>query len=454
MSDLPRLNDASHPTAYDRAAVTAGIVHLGLGAFHRAHQAPLFDALIAGGDTRWGVTGVAMRSRGVVDSLAAQDGLYSLSIRSDAAEPPKVIGALTSFLVAAEQPDAVTAAIAAPDTHLVTITITEKGYLDHGPASAAGLIAAGLEARRVAGLPPLTILSCDNRTGNGPFARDAVLAAAKAAGLSDEAAGWIADRCAFPSSMVDRITPAATEAMLAESSAALGLRDEAAVWTEPFWQWVVEDDFAGEVPDLASVGVQLVADVAPWEAAKLRLLNGAHSTLAYLGLIRGHRFVHEAIADPCLARIVDSVWQEARTTLDETVVDIDAYCAALRTRFANPALPHALIQIAADGSQKLPPRLLAPMRERAAHGLASPALAIAVTGWMLALATVEGLADPLLATLQPLARAAQPAESTAQVLLGCIAPELIGETALLGEIAVVLDGLRDDAPLPSASDAT
>lgn len=267
------------------------------------------------------------------------------------------------------------AALVHPDAHLVTLTVTEKGYLDRGPTSAAGLIARALEQRYRHGLAGLTVLSCDNRAHNGAVAREAVLAAADTAGLAGDAVAWIEREAAFPSSMVDRITPATTLSMIDESSAALGFRDEATVWTEPFWQWVVEDCFAGARPDLASAGVQMVADVAPWEAAKLRLLNAAHSTLAYCGLLKGYRFVHEAIADFDLGGLIDRLWDEASLTIDEAVVDVPAYRAALRRRFGNAALPHALVQIAADGSQKLPPRLLATMDERAAQGLASPALA-------------------------------------------------------------------------------
>lgn len=401
MSDLPRLSDAHWP---ERSVVRNGVVHLGLGAFTRAHQVPLFDDLIAGGDTRWGVTGVAMRSPAVVEALAAQDGLYSLTVRSEDAPPPRVIGAIRVCHVAAREPEAVVAAMASADTHLVTLTVTEKGYLDHGPHSAAGLIARALARRRGEGLAPLTILSCDNRSGNGAFAREAVLAAGQAADASDADLRWIAEEVAFPATMVDRITPATTPAMIAESSAALGLRDEAAVWTEPFWQWVVEDRFAAVRPALQSVGVQMVADVEPWEQAKLRLLNAAHSALAYAGLLRGHRFVHEAVADPALRLLIEGLWDEAATTLRGDIMDLSAYRAALLRRFGNPVLPHALIQIAADGSQKLPPRILATLAERHARGLASPFLARAFAAWVGALAEVEGMADPHIDALRAAAR--------------------------------------------------
>jgi fructuronate reductase len=240
--------------------------------------------------------------------------------------------------------------------------------------------------------------------------------------------------------MVDRITPTPTQAMIDDSSARLGLSDAAAVWTEPFWQWVIEDRFAGARPDLASAGVQLVADIRPWEAAKLRLLNAAHSALAYLGLLKGFAFIHQAIADAELARLIDRLWDEAETTLDAGGIDVAAYRAALQRRFANPALPHALIQIAADGSQKLPPRILASMAERADRGLASPALATAAAAWIHALATVDGLADPMIETLRPIARASGPAEPVVRDLLERIEPA--SALLLAAEIAVALNRLR------------
>lgn len=417
---------------YERAGVESGVVHLGLGAFHRAHQAPVFDDLIAGGDGRWGVTGVAMRSPDVVQALADQDGLFSLTIRGATPTAPRVIGAIRGLMIAAREPEAVIAAIAAPATQLVTLTITEKGYLDHGPAGAMAIVAAGLARRQAAGLGAVTVMSCDNRAGNGPFARAAVLAAGEAVGVPEPALRWIDEAVAFPSTMVDRITPATTAAMIDATSAALSARDEAAVWTEPFWQWVVEDRFAAARPDLAAAGVTMVDDVAPWEDAKLRLLNAAHSALAYRGLLNGFVHVHEAIGDAMLRLRVEALWDEAAATLDTGTVDVPSYRAALLRRFANPALPHALIQIAADGSQKLPPRILATMAERGARGLASPALAWAVAGWIRALRSENGLKDPLLPEVQGLARAGAPVTA----LLAAIGVE--GDPAMAAEVEAAL----------------
>ncbi len=412
---------------YDRAGVERGVVHLGLGAFHRAHQAPVFDDLIAGGDRRWGITGVAMRSPDVVRALREQDGLFSLAVKGTEPQPPRVIGAIRGLLIAAQASESVVAAIAAAETRLVTLTITEKGYVDHAPAGAMAILAAGLARRQAAGLGPLTVMSCDNRAGNGPFARAAVLAAGEANGVAAPALRWIDQAVAFPSTMVDRITPATTSAMVEASSAALGVRDEAAVWTEPFWQWVVEDRFAADRPDLAAAGVTITDKVAPWEDAKLRLLNAAHSALAYNGLFQGVAHVHEAIAAPALRTRIEALWDEAAATLDAAAVDLPAYRAALLERFANPALPHALIQIAADGSQKLPPRIVATMAARRARGLSSPALAWAVAGWILALHEVDGLRDPLLAELRSLARSSAPAAAMLAAISADVDPAIAAE---------------------------
>lgn len=438
---IPRLSDATWSgPGYDRAQVRGGVVHLGLGAFHRAHQTPVFDSLISSGDARWGVTAVATRSVGLAKTLAAQDGLYSLSVRDRDTASIAVIGAIRAVLLAAGEPEAAIAALAHEDAHLVTLTVTEKGYLDHGPAGPAGLIARGMERRRTSGLAPLTVMSCDNRAGNGHAARAAVLAAGAQARIGDAGLAWIAESAAFPSSMVDRITPTPTPAMIDDNSGRLGLRDEAALWTEPFWQWVVEDRFAGARPDLARAGVKVVADVAPWEAAKLRLLNAAHSALAYLGLLKGFGFIHEAMGDAELAPLVGRLWDEAATTLDTRSIDVGAYCAALRGRFDNPALPHALAQIAADGSQKLPPRILAGMAERARCDLSSPALATAVAAWAHALATLDEIADPMIHRLRLIARARGPAEPVVRKLLEAI--DAATPPRLAAEIGLALDRLR------------
>ncbi|MEA3015061.1 MAG: fructuronate reductase [Sphingomonadales bacterium] len=335
------------------------VVHLGLGAFHRAHQAIVFD------DLGWGVTGASLRSPAVRDAMAPQDGLYSLVVGGEV----RVIGAVREVMLDTE---ALAARIAAPETRVVTLTITEKGYL---PGSRAAAILAGALARRDGGV---TIISCDNLPNNGARLREAVLAA------SGGAAERIAARCAFPQTMVDRIVPATEAADIEKLAARIGLLDRAMVKAEPYFQWVIEDDFAaGERPDFEAAGVQIAADIAPWETVKLRLLNGAHSGLAYLGGLAGVTYVHDFVADPAGRRFVESLWDEAETTLSPPPgLDIAAYRAALTARFADAGLQHRTRQIAMDGSQKLPQRLLAPIAARLERGQGIEALALAVAGWM------------------------------------------------------------------------
>lgn len=399
LDDLPR--EVVRP-AYDRAAAKRGVVHLGIGAFHRAHQAAVFEAAMAAGDLRWAITGVSLRSAGVRDTLAPQDGLYTLLVRDDADERAQVIGAVRDVLVAPEDPAAVVAALADPDVHIVTLTITEKGYkLDRAsgglmaddpdiahdlaaldaPRTAIGFLVAGLSARKAAGLGPFTAISCDNLPDNGALLRAAVLAMAQA--HDPVLAGWIAEDGAFPATMVDRIVPATTDEDIAALAERLGAEDHGMVKTEPFWQWVVEDRFCGPFPDLAALGVQMTGDVAPWENTKLRMLNGAHSAIAYLGGLIGDSFVHQFVARPEGRAFVERLLDESQTTLAAADgLDIGGYREALMRRFANPALQHSTRQIAMDGSQKLPQRLLAPLRDRYVEDGEIGVLALAVAAWV------------------------------------------------------------------------
>jgi fructuronate reductase len=316
-------------------------------------------------DLGWGVTGASLRSAAVREAMAPQDGLYSLVARGEV----RVIGAIREVLL---DSDALIARIAAPETRIVTLTITEKGYL---PGSRAAAILAEALGRRGDGV---TVISCDNLPRNGARLREAVLAAAGGA------AGRIAERCAFPQTMVDRIVPATEEADIEALAARIGLLDRAMVKAEPYFQWVIEDVFApGERPDFEAAGVRIAADIAPWEEAKLRLLNGAHSGIAYLGGLAGVAFVHDFVADAAGRRFVESLWDEAETTLSPPPgLDIAAYRAALMARFADAGVQHRTRQIAMDGSQKLPQRLLAPIAARLERGQGIETLALAVASWM------------------------------------------------------------------------
>lgn len=391
---------------YDRERQAAGIVHIGIGAFHRAHQAVYTDDAMGAGDRDWGIIGVSLRSGDVAAQLNPQDGLYAVSTRSAAGTELRLIGAVQKVLVAADDPQAVIAAIAAPTTHIVSFTVTEKGYLRRadgsldlaaavGSASLYRFLTGGLTARKAAGLRGVTLLSCDNLAGNGGVLRRLMreYLAAYHPGLS----AWFDGECTCPATMIDRIVPATTEADRAAVEAMLGVRDEGAVVTEGFSQWVIEDDFAGPRPHWERVGAELVADVAPYEAAKLRMLNGAHSALAYIGLGKGHKFVHQAIADPEIRPVIERLMLgEAAPTIDAAPgQDLAAYADALLGRFANPALHHRLIQIAMDGSQKIPQRWLETLAWHQKRGARCPSLEAAIAAWVAFLRSEHPVDDPL-----------------------------------------------------------
>ncbi|WP_435164142.1 mannitol dehydrogenase family protein [Falsirhodobacter sp. 1013] len=377
---------------YDPVAHGCGIVHIGTGAFHKAHQAVYTDtALEHGGD--WRITGVSLRSADVARTLNPQNGRYLLLTRDEEGDSARLIASIDRVLVAPDDPEAVIAAIADPATRIVTITVTEKGYgvdratggLDPAhPAIAqdlAAMVPTGLIGFLVAGLArrktPLTILSCDNLPENGHITRRLVTEFAR---HRDPAlADWITKNVRFPSSMVDRITPAATDKTLADAAALLGHPDAAAVETEPFTQWVIEDDFAAGRPAWDKAGAVFVADVAPYEKMKLRMLNGAHSLLAYAGFIAGYDTVAEAMKDANLRRIAERQMIAAAATLPPVPgIDLDAYRVELLARFANSAIAHRTYQIAMDGTEKLPQRIMAPMAESDTP----EAFAFALAAWM------------------------------------------------------------------------
>ena len=393
--------DVARPT-YDRGQ-PCGVVHLGTGAFHRAHQACFFDGLLAAGHRGWMIQGASLRSPAVAEQMNPQDGLFTVLVRDGGEERMQVVGSIGDVLVAPHDPAALVAALADPDVALVTLTVTEKGYcidpatgalrLDDRavaadiadltrPRTAPGFLTAGLAARRAAGTAPYTVLSCDNLPDNGHRTRAAVIALARA--VDPSLAEWIEREVAFPSSMVDRIVPATTRDDCDNFESATGVRDEALVKTEPFTQWVVEDRFCNRRPPLEQVGVQMTSNVAGWEMAKLRLLNGAHSAIAYLGGLAGHRYVHLAMAAPGFDRLIEALWDEAEATLSPVDgFDAAAYRAQLRLRFANGALQHRTHQIAMDGSQKLPQRWLNTIRVHRQLGRGvPPALTLALAGWM------------------------------------------------------------------------
>lgn len=384
---------------YDREHIEVGVVHFGPGAFHRAHQAYYLDEAL-GADPRWGICEVSLQSSGVRDALTPQDGLYTIAVLD---EHPgyRVIGAIKQMLVARESPAAVLERLVDPATKLVTATITEKGYclrpdggLDtqhpevqhdvqhpHAPHTLIGYLVQALKQRREANVPPPNIVSCDNLADNGKRLRRAVV---ELAALSDgDLAKWIEREVPFPCTMVDSITPATDDALRARVAAALGVEDRWPVQREAFCQWVIEDVMQGPTPDWAAIGVTITNDVAGFERAKLRLLNGAHSTLAYVGSLAGLETVYEAISHPDLDRFVQRLMREDfRASLRAPQgLDLDHYIDAVLERFRNPAIRHLLAQIAWDGSQKLPFRILNTIVEALEAGRPIARMCVPIAAW-------------------------------------------------------------------------
>ncbi|HEY2051719.1 MAG TPA: mannitol dehydrogenase family protein [Caulobacteraceae bacterium] len=381
---LDQLPPAVERPGYRRGGIETGVVHIGPGAFHRAHQAVVFDDILRRGDRRWGVTGLSLRSQGPRNALEPQDGLYALSVSEAGETRRRVIGAIRSVMTLENDVAPLVGMLADASTRLVTLTITEAGYaapMPGGPATAAGLLADALGVRRARGLPGLTILACDNLEGAG--GRLETLVSTAAARIDPKLPEWIEAYVRFPGCMVDRITPAATEADITDFANETGVEDRALVRTEAFSQWVIEDRFAGPRPEFEAVGVQVVGDVAPFSRAKLRLLNGAHSAMAYLGGLAGLTFVHEFVRDPAGAAYVERLWDEAQATLDPAPgLDLADYRAQLTARFRDASISHRLAQIAIDGSLKLPPRLVSALTIRIERGLSSPAIVLAIAAWM------------------------------------------------------------------------
>ncbi|WP_367348499.1 mannitol dehydrogenase family protein [Sphingobium yanoikuyae] len=388
---------------YDRVRIARGVVHFGPGAFHRAHQAAAFDQILAH-DPRWGITGVSLHSRGVADALNPQDGLYTLALL-DARTQYRVIGAIDKVLTH-DVPQAILDALVHPDTHIISMTVTEKGYcldsagaLDFAhpairadieasrgtewiPVSLTGWLVRGLQARRLAGLAGITALCCDNLADNGRKLQAATIALAET--IDPETARWMRDHVAFPNAMVDAITPATDDALRLRVAEVIGLADAWPIQREAFTQWVIEDQFVGERPPLDLAGIRFAGDVRPFEAAKLRLLNGAHSTLAYVGLGRGHETVAEAMRDPALAAFVERLMREdiAPSLSMPAGFRVDTYISDIVARFANPSIRHFLAQIAWDGSQKLPYRLLDTIFAALASGRPIHRLALPIAAWL------------------------------------------------------------------------
>jgi fructuronate reductase len=400
---LTRLPPSVRRPAFDPARLKSGIVHLGIGAFHRAHQAVFTQDAVEqqGGD--WGIIGASLQRADVPDTLSRQDCLYTVESLGTAAQY-RVMGVIRQALFAPRDREALLAALAASTTHAVTLTLSEKGYclaadgsLDFShpdiaadlakpltPRSAIGWLALALVQRRKDGAGPLTVLSCDNLQSNGEKLAAAVTAFADR--VTPGLALWIENNAAFPLTLVDCIVPASDAAHRARVAAALGMEDDASVQREAFAQWVIQDRFAGPLPAWGAVGAQIVPDITGYQRLKLHVLNTAHSALAYLGLPRGHITVRQAMADPELLRFLDDLMQrEAAPAL--APLDVAGYWRTVKTRFANPMLDHRLAQIAEDGSLKLPQRLFPMLKANAEAGHEIGGMAAIVRAWLDLMAT-------------------------------------------------------------------
>ena len=411
---MPRLSRATcNSLRYDTEALEIGIIHLGVGAFHRAHQADYTDEAIRNGDPRWGIIGASLRSAEARDALKPQDYLYTIAESDETGERFRVIGALRDVLVAPENSSALIKVMCRPSVKIVSLTVTEKGYCHdpatgelneshadivhdlanpHRPRSAPGFLVAALRERRQRGLEPFTVLCCDNLPANGQTVRKVVT---KLASLQDRALGrYVGENVAFPSTMVDRIVPATTDADRARVAAATGFEDAWPVVTEIYNNWVIEDHFPQGRPEWSAT---FVHDIAPFELMKLRLLNGAHSSMSYLGYLAGRETIADCMVEAALAHFVAHLMhKEVTSTLQVPPgADIETYKAALLRRFRNPGLRHRTWQIAMDGSQKLPQRLLGTIRDRLASGQSIDGLALGVAAWMRYVTGIDEKQQPI-----------------------------------------------------------
>jgi fructuronate reductase len=473
---LPHAHSKVLRPRYDRPGTVIGTVHFGPGAFHRAHQAFYFDRLLER-DSRRAICAVSLKTSSLRDALGPQDGLYTL-MELDSAPTLRVIGAIRELLVAPEDPAAVTRRLAAPGTSLVTITVTEKGYCLDGageldfshpdivhdmsdpkaPRSLIGWLVRGFQLRRQFGLEPYLVISCDNLSDNGLALRQAVLAfaARRDPGLAD----WIEERARFPRTMVDSITPATDAALRLSVAQALGLEDAWPVQRERFVQWVVEETDFPIQPDWASIGVTLSRDVSAHERAKLRLLNGAHSALAYLGFLAGFETVAQAMAEPALRLFIERLMiEDIQPTLSgPRGEELAAYRQSILQRFENPAIRHHLAQIAWDGSQKLPIRILGTVADalRAHRPLAR--LALAIAAWMHFIRTRAAAGTPIVDPLgEQLTAVGRSATGDSQhdlpkfLKLGVFPADIAGNAVFVQALGDAYDLIAARGPLAAAA---
>jgi fructuronate reductase len=464
LATLSRLPEQCRPLIRP-GDVPAGIVHLGLGAFHRAHQAVYTEEAIAAAGGDWGIVGVAPRSATVIADLAAQDRLFSVTTMSGASAGTRVIGSLAGVRHAAADPGAVVALLADPAVRVVTLTVTEKGYrLDpatgqltvdaelladlttaRAPATVPGLLVRGLLARCRADAGPLAVVSCDNLPANGRRLQSLVeQARALMPGATGPFGDWLRDSVTFPGTMVDRIVPASTAETLDRAATALGARDLAGVHGEPYRQWVIEDRFPGGRPVWEAAGAVLTDDAGPWERLKLRTLNGVHSAIAYLGAVAGRETIAAALQIPGMrAAMACFVAEDVAGSLRPPPgVSVVGYGDSVLDRFADPAIAHRTLQVAMDGTQKLPQRVLHTIADRRAAGASPRWAALVVAAWM---RYAQGTADDgrALPLDDPLAEQIRDRLAAAASTPECVAAALFGLDAVFPAELAADDTVRE-----------
>lgn len=432
----------------DPAELRTRVVHFGLGAFHRAHQALYTQNAAARSGEPWGISAVAPRSTGTIRALRSQDCLYSLTERHPGGSVSRVVGALTGALGMRTDASAVHALLTDPEVTVVTLTITEKGYQrpdQAGGPDVIGCLAEGLAARIRRGAAPISVVSCDNMADNGAVLGRAVEERVRAAAGPDaeQVLALMADTVAFPATVVDRIVPATGEDDRAVAASALGFLDAVPVMGEPYRQWVLQDSFAAPRPPWERDGAMFVPDVAPYQLTKLRLLNGSHSALAYLGLAAGHTTIADTMAGDWGERLVRALCAEVAPTLPAGGPDPGAYADDLVVRFRNPAMRHLLRQIGSDGSLKLTERWLPALRSLRAKGTATPVLELALAAWVYATRADHGITDPALDALTACwTTTSRPAETVRALLCVLGAADLADDTALTAAVADRLPALE------------
>lgn len=409
------------------AAPPVRMVHLGLGAFHRSHQA--WYTQHAGDAAEWGIAAFTGRRPDTADVLAEQDGVFTIVERSGAGDAFEVVGSIVEAVDGANV-HRLAELVAAPGTAVVTLTITEAAYAATGGNTPLARLVAALAARKDAGAGPIAVVSCDNLADNGAVARKAVLVIAEA--VDPALAEWISAQVSFVGTSVDRITPRTTPDDLKEVAEQCGYLDEAAVVAEPFSNWVLSGDFPGGRPRWEDAGAIFVDDIEPYENRKLWLLNGAHSILAYAGLVRGHSTVADALSDEVCRSAVESFWDEAARHLPDEGLDIPGYRQALLERFGNSRIAHHLTQIATDGTTKLRMRSLPVLAAERAEGRAGTGAARMIAAWIAYVSSTDGFQDPLADDIRT--AKTHDGEQRTAALLALISPDLAGDSALVSDI--------------------